>query len=81
MQSPFLQSFIFFNSPCSIICSDSPFLVKNRGLRHGTRIKFRTLVIGGLDLGGFESAQSVLEAAAILTDIIIVHESGHFLAA
>ncbi|KAH6834079.1 chloroplastic membrane metallo protease [Perilla frutescens var. hirtella] len=69
------------SSPCSIICRDSPFLVKNRGLRQGTRKKFRTFAIGGIDLGGFESAQSVLEAAAVLTAIIIVHESGHFLAA
>lgn len=32
-------------------------------------------------LPGFESAQSVLEAVGVLTAIIIVHESGHFLAA
>lgn len=69
------------SAPCSIICRNTPFLFKNRGLRQGTRKKFRTLAVGGLDLGGFESAQSVLEAAAVLTAIIIVHESGHFLAA
>lgn len=64
-----------------MICRNTPFLFKNGGLRQGTRKKFRTLAVGGLDLGGFESAQSVLEAAAVLTAIIIVHESGHFLAA
>lgn len=31
--------------------------------------------------GGLESASSVLEAVAVLTAIIVVHESGHFLAA
>lgn len=36
----------------------------------------------GLDLGGgLEGPQSVIEAIAVLTAIIIVHESGHFLAA
>lgn len=64
-----------------MICRNTPFLFKSGGLRQGTRKKFRTLAVGGLDLGGFESAQSVLEAAAVLTAIIIVHESGHFLAA
>lgn len=37
--------------------------------------------ISGFDLGGFEGPQSVLEAAGVLTAIIVVHESGHFLAA
>lgn len=31
--------------------------------------------------GGFEGPQSVIEAVAVLTAIIVVHESGHFLAA
>lgn len=35
----------------------------------------------GFGLGGFEGPQSVIEAIAVLTAIIIVHESGHFLAA
>lgn len=35
----------------------------------------------GFDVEGFESAQSVIEAAGVLTAIIVVHESGHFLAA
>ncbi|KAK6918869.1 PDZ domain 6 [Dillenia turbinata] len=42
---------------------------------------FRTWAFPGFDFSGFESAQSVLEAASVLTTIIIVHESGHFLAA
>ncbi|CAK9158000.1 unnamed protein product [Ilex paraguariensis] len=47
----------------------------------GKRKNFRTWALSGFDIGGFESAQSVLEAAAVLTAIIVVHESGHFLAA
>ncbi|XP_022986309.1 probable membrane metalloprotease ARASP2, chloroplastic [Cucurbita maxima] len=39
---------------------------------------FRLWAFAGIDIG---SAQSVLEAAAVLTAIIVVHESGHFLAA
>lgn len=68
-------------SSCTRFLSNNPLLVKNRGFRQGRRRKFRTLAINGLDLAGFESAQSVVEAAAVLTAIIIVHESGHFLAA
>ncbi|BAT90299.1 hypothetical protein VIGAN_06151900 [Vigna angularis var. angularis] len=45
------------------------------------RLDFRTLSIAGFDYGNFEGPQSVLEAAAVLTAIIVVHESGHFLAA
>ncbi|KAG6387006.1 hypothetical protein SASPL_152188 [Salvia splendens] len=69
------------SSPCSIIHRDSPILFRSRGLRDAARKKFRTCAIGGLDFGAFESAQSVLEAAAVLTAIIVVHESGHFFAA
>ncbi|XP_035545933.1 membrane metalloprotease ARASP, chloroplastic-like [Juglans regia] len=42
---------------------------------------FRSWAISGLDVGDFENAQFVLESAAVLSAIIIVHESGHFLAA
>lgn len=42
---------------------------------------FRTWAIAGFDYGSFEGPQSVLEAAAVLTAIIVVHETGHFLAA
>ncbi|KAK7257547.1 hypothetical protein RIF29_31594 [Crotalaria pallida] len=45
------------------------------------RLDFRTWAIPGFDYGNFEGPQSVLEAAAVLTAIIVVHESGHFLAA
>ncbi|KAJ9176896.1 hypothetical protein P3X46_012161 [Hevea brasiliensis] len=44
----------------------------------GKRLDFRSWAVSGFDFGSFES---VLEAAGILTAIIIVHESGHFLAA
>ncbi|XP_022877267.1 probable membrane metalloprotease ARASP2, chloroplastic [Olea europaea var. sylvestris] len=60
----------------SIFHSKNPFLSNDSG-----RERFRTKAIAGLDFGGFESAQSVLEAAGVLTGIIVVHESGHFLAA
>ncbi|XP_073058232.1 probable membrane metalloprotease ARASP2, chloroplastic [Primulina eburnea] len=68
-------------SSSSRFCSKTPFLCKNSRFRQGRRKKFRTLAVSGLDFGSFESAQSVLEAAAVLTAIIVVHESGHFLAA
>ncbi|KAJ0052776.1 hypothetical protein Pint_02024 [Pistacia integerrima] len=42
------------------------------------RLDFRPCAVSGFDLGSFES---VLEAAGVLTAIIVVHESGHFLAA
>ncbi|KAJ8568524.1 hypothetical protein K7X08_028057 [Anisodus acutangulus] len=45
------------------------------------RKTFKSFAIPGLDFGGFESTQSVLEAVGVLTAIIVVHESGHFLAA
>ncbi|XP_050207100.1 membrane metalloprotease ARASP, chloroplastic [Mercurialis annua] len=42
------------------------------------RLDFRSWAFSGFDLSNFES---VLEAAGVLTAIIVVHESGHFLAA
>ncbi|KAE8670784.1 L-ascorbate oxidase-like protein [Hibiscus syriacus] len=42
------------------------------------RIDFRSCALPGLDFGNVES---VLEAAGVLTAIIVVHETGHFLAA
>ncbi|GMI99968.1 hypothetical protein like AT1G05140 [Hibiscus trionum] len=42
------------------------------------RIGFRPCALPGLDFGNVES---VLEAAGVLTAIIVVHETGHFLAA
>ncbi|KAL6965908.1 hypothetical protein U1Q18_024489 [Sarracenia purpurea var. burkii] len=53
---------------------------KNQFLR-GKRRNLRAWAFSGFDFGVFETAQPVLEAAGILTAIIIVHESGHFLAA
>ncbi|KAI5662136.1 hypothetical protein M9H77_21459 [Catharanthus roseus] len=68
---------------CSFFPSHSNFHCKNQKSRcpHGRRKSFRTSAISGLDFVGFEGAQPVLEAAGVLTAIIIVHESGHFLAA
>jgi hypothetical protein len=45
------------------------------------RLDFRSWAILGFNFGNFESVQSILEATAVLTTIIIVHKSGHFLAA
>ncbi|XVE53397.1 hypothetical protein DITRI_Ditri02bG0201000 [Diplodiscus trichospermus] len=42
------------------------------------RVDYRSFAAPGFDFG---SVESVLEAAGVLTAIIIVHESGHFLAA
>ncbi|KAK1418185.1 hypothetical protein QVD17_27327 [Tagetes erecta] len=42
---------------------------------------FTPLALSDFGFGGFESAQSVLEAISVLTAIIVVHETGHFLAA
>lgn len=66
-----------FSKPLSssrIYTTSSPFSVRNR--RNSTG--FRALAIGGLDFGGLES---VVEAVAVLTGIVVVHESGHFFAA
>ncbi|GFQ05271.1 putative zinc metalloprotease slr1821 [Phtheirospermum japonicum] len=68
-------------SSCSTFCRNDPFLVKTKKFRQGRRKKFKTLAVAGLEISGFESAQSVIEAAGVLTAIIIVHETGHFLAA
>ena len=46
-----------------------------------SRESFKSWAFAGIDPGNFESAQSVLEACLVLTAIIVVHESGHFLAA
>lgn len=73
---------------CSFSASNSSFQLKNRFLHekgkyppHCRRKSSRAWAIAGLDFAGFEGAQSVLEAAGVLTAIIIVHEIGHFLAA
>ncbi|KAG9141257.1 hypothetical protein Leryth_001731 [Lithospermum erythrorhizon] len=62
---------------------------KNHGLCHKPNFackearKMRTLALSEVGFGGgmFESAQSVAEAVGVLTAIIVVHETGHFLAA
>ncbi|CAA0825075.1 Membrane metalloprotease ARASP- chloroplastic [Striga hermonthica] len=66
---------------CSTFCPNGLFLAGRIGFRQGRPRKFKTWALAGFDTGGLESAQSVIEAAAVLTAIIIVHESGHFLAA
>ncbi|XP_004287947.1 PREDICTED: putative zinc metalloprotease slr1821-like isoform 2 [Fragaria vesca subsp. vesca] len=70
----------FSSSDLSFHCKD-PFLSPKGGNPNGTRLQLRSCALPGLDYSNFESVQSVLEAAAVLTAIIVVHESGHFLAA
>lgn len=51
-------------------------------LQRRTRQNFECCAFSGFGFGGgFEGPQSVIEAVAVLTAIIVVHESGHFLAA
>ncbi|PIA57815.1 hypothetical protein AQUCO_00500023v1 [Aquilegia coerulea] len=57
------------------------FLFDKRRYPHGKRDSFRSWAFPGFELGNFESAQSVIEASAVVAAIIFVHESGHFLAA
>ncbi|XP_060188170.1 probable membrane metalloprotease ARASP2, chloroplastic [Lycium barbarum] len=61
--------------------SKNQFLHQKNKYQLGRRNNFKSFAIPGLDFGGFESTQSVLEAVGVLTAIIVVHESGHFLAA
>lgn len=58
-------------------------IFKNKKTRVSSvrRRNFKTWAFPGFDFGGFEGPQSVIEAAAVLTAIIVVHETGHFLAA
>ncbi|KAJ4821892.1 hypothetical protein Tsubulata_046213 [Turnera subulata] len=61
-------------SSLNLRCKDRLF----GGYPPAKRLGFRSWAVPGLD---FSSLESVLEAAGVLTAIIIVHESGHFLAA
>ncbi|KAJ4730045.1 membrane metalloprotease ARASP, chloroplastic [Melia azedarach] len=69
---------------CSFSSPSLSFHYKNQlfydrgGYPSQRRVDFRSCAVSGFDLGSFES---VLEAAGVLTAIIVVHESGHFLAA
>ncbi|KAK4369410.1 hypothetical protein RND71_013202 [Anisodus tanguticus] len=65
----------------SLIHSKNQFLHEKNTTPLARRKTFKSFAIPGLDFGGFESTQSVLEAVGVLTAIIVVHESGHFLAA
>eukprot|EP00262_Sarcandra_glabra_P004086 TRINITY_DN15080_c0_g1_i1.p1 TRINITY_DN15080_c0_g1~~TRINITY_DN15080_c0_g1_i1.p1 ORF type:complete len:451 (+),score=29.56 TRINITY_DN15080_c0_g1_i1:720-2072(+) len=49
-----------------------------RGHRNRKIDHFRTWALAGIE---FEGAQSVLQASAVVAAIIIIHETGHFLAA
>ncbi|GKV33109.1 hypothetical protein SLEP1_g41653 [Rubroshorea leprosula] len=80
---------LFSKSPLSSICCSFSsttvgFQCKNRFFYQKgcypllQRLDFKTQAGPGFDFGGVES---VLEAAAVLTAIVVVHEGGHFLAA
>ncbi|KAE9616805.1 putative S2P endopeptidase [Lupinus albus] len=72
-----------FASPNLNFTTKKQFLHGNNNSRfkHAKKYDFRTWAIPGFDYGNFEGPQSVIEAVAVLTAIIVVHESGHFLAA
>ncbi|CAM8985380.1 unnamed protein product [Rhodiola kirilowii] len=64
--------------PLSGFDSKNGFLLKR--CRRG-RLDLSSRALAGFDFGAVESAQPVLEAIGVLTAIVVVHESGHFLAA
>ncbi|CAA7049540.1 unnamed protein product [Microthlaspi erraticum] len=73
------KSYLFPNlSPLSKQSLENRVSFGNKRCPDGKGNDFRPRAISGIDLGSFES---VLEATAVLTAIIVVHESGHFLAA
>ncbi|KAG4967582.1 hypothetical protein JHK85_034012 [Glycine max] len=86
ISEPWLRLKTHFPKPLLSPSFASPsvnFTCKKQFLHGNNRnvLDFRTWSIAGFDYGNFEGPQSVLEAAAVLTAIIVVHESGHFLAA
>ncbi|KAG4385454.1 hypothetical protein GLYMA_12G098200v4 [Glycine max] len=86
ISEPWLRLKTHFPKPLLSPSFASPsvnFTCKKQFLHGNSRnvLDFRTWSIAGFDYGNFEGPQSVLEAAAVLTAIIVVHESGHFLAA
>ncbi|KAI9073354.1 hypothetical protein K1719_044695 [Acacia pycnantha] len=64
-----------FASPHINLTCKKRFLSEKSRCTYGNRVDFRTWAISGFDYGNFEGPQSVLEAAAVLTAIIVVHES------
>lgn len=69
-----------YSFSCSSNLKNQTFHYKNQN-PHQKRLNFKSCAIPGYDFSGFDSVQPVVEAAAVLTAIIVVHESGHFLAA
>nr|AAK73964.1 At1g05140/YUP8H12_25 [Arabidopsis thaliana] len=66
-------------SNLSTLSNHSLYGTKNRAFYKNKRNPYnRTQALGRFDFGSLES---VLEASAVLTAIIVVHETGHFLAA
>ncbi|KAK0588833.1 hypothetical protein LWI29_006035 [Acer saccharum] len=82
---PHLSKSLSSSICCSLSSPNLGFHCKNQFFNErsrypfGKRLDFRSCAsVSGFDLGSFES---VLEAVGVLTAIIVVHESGHFLAA
>lgn len=69
-----------YSFSCSSNFKNQSFHYKNQNPPQ-KRLKIKSFAIPGYDFSGFDGVQPVVEAAAVLTAIIVVHESGHFLAA
>ncbi|CAA0166873.1 unnamed protein product [Arabidopsis thaliana] len=69
----------YLSTNLSTLSNHNLYGTKNRAFYKNKRNPYnRTQALGGFDFGSLES---VLEASAVLTAIIVVHETGHFLAA
>lgn len=77
---PVRPSSSLYSFSCSSNFKNQSFHYKNQN-PHQKRLKIKSFAIPGYDFSGFDGVQEVVEAAAVLTAIIVVHESGHFLAA
>lgn len=77
---PVRPSSSLYSFSCSSNFKNQSFHYKNQN-PHQKRLKIKSFAIPGYGFSGFDGVQEVVEAAAVLTAIIVVHESGHFLAA
>lgn len=74
---PVRPSSSLYSFSCSSNFKNQSFHYKNQN-PHQKRLKIKSFAIPGYDFSGFDGVQEVVEAAAVLTAIIVVHESGHF---
>ncbi|RZC65674.1 hypothetical protein C5167_009364 [Papaver somniferum] len=75
------KSSLSFSTSFLRTSNNNQFFHQKRKNPHRKSDSFQSYAIPGLEFGALESAKSVLEASGVLAAIIIVHESGHFLAA